>query len=70
MNYEKWGAEYLEDASRLKERVVQLRREFHGLRDEEAIRLSRRIAVLYDMYLECLHVGRLLTERGKVNERK
>lgn len=67
MDYTQWGAEYLKEADMLKERVDMLRGKFTGLGGEEAIRLSRRIAVLYDMYLECLRTGRCLTERGKAN---
>ncbi len=70
MDYKEWGAEYLEEAGRLKNRVDMLRHGFAGLKDEEAIRLSRRIAMLYGMYLECLHTGRLLAERGRADEQK
>lgn len=69
MNYRQWGAEYLEEAVGLKKRVGMLREELKGRGGEEAILLSRRIAMLYEMYLECLHTGRCLTERGKRNEK-
>lgn len=67
MDYTQWGAEYLKEADILKKRVDMLREKYIGLGGEEAIRLSRRIAVLYEMYLECLRTGRCLTERGKTN---
>lgn len=57
------GAEYLREADRLKKRVDGLRGQFRGLRDEEAAVLARRIAMLYETYLECLRTGRELTER-------
>lgn len=70
MDYGQWGAEYLEEADRLKKRVDALRKEFTGLRNEDAILLYRRIAMLYEMYLECLHTGRCLTERGEADEKE
>jgi hypothetical protein len=69
MNYKQWGAEYLQEADKLKKRVDLLRGQFHGLRDEESIRLAQRIEMMYEMYLECLHTGRILTERGVRDER-
>ena len=70
MDYREWGAEYLEEAQRLKKRVGTLRREYAGLRSEEAILLYRRIAMLYAMYLECFHTGRYLTEKGELYEKR
>ena len=70
MNYLTWGSEYLAEAAMLKQRVDRLRREFTGLHDEKAILLYRRIASLYEMYLECLHTGRYLTERGEFHEER
>lgn len=70
MDYREWGAEYLEEAQRLKSRVGALRREYAGLHSEEAILLYRRIAMLYAMYLECLHTGRHLTEKGELYEKR
>lgn len=70
MDYREWGAEYLEEAQRLKKRVENLRRKYAGLRSEEAILLYRRIAMLYGMYLECLHTGRYLAEKGEAYEKR
>lgn len=70
MDYREWGGEYLAEAARLKKRVDELRRSYSGLRDEQAILLSRRITMLYGMYLECLHTGRYLTEKGEAYEKR
>ena len=68
MNYTQWGAEYLREAEELKRKVDGLRAQLAGLPGEDAVLLARRIAMLYEMYLECLHTGRVLTERGGANE--
>ncbi len=66
MNYKQWGAEYLEEAEQAERSgLFSCGGNFTACGDEEAILLSRRIAVLYDMYLECLHTGRLLDGKGK-----
>jgi hypothetical protein len=70
MNYLAWGAEYLAEAAALKRRVDKLRKQFTGLHDEESILLYRRIATLYEMYLECLRTGKYLTEKGEFYEKR
>lgn len=68
MNYTQWGAEYLREAEELKRKADGLRAQLACLSGEDAVLLARRIAMLYEMYLECLHTGRVLTERGGANE--
>lgn len=70
MDYREWGREYLAEAAGLKKRVDGLRRANRGLRDEQAMLLSRRITMLYGMYLECLHTGRYLIEKGEAYEKR
>lgn len=60
-----WGMEYLEEAERLREYLAPLRRELKAASGEERIGLYRRVSMLCEMYLELLHTGRDLTERGE-----
>ena len=63
--YGEWSAQYMKEAEILRERVERLRTEARGIRNsDEADRLSWRAAMLYGMYLDCLHTGRLLAERS------
>lgn len=68
MDYCGWGREYLGEALRLKRHAAPLRARLAGLRGEDRALLARRIAMLNEMYLECLHTGRELIERGKFYE--
>ena len=65
MDYHEWGTEYLNEAKNLKERLTPLRRQARQARNEEAAGLYRRIALLNDMYLDCLHTGRYLAGIGE-----
>lgn len=64
MDYHEWGMEYLEEAEKLKERIAPLRRQAGTAGSEAAIKLYRRISVLNEMYLDCLHTGRYLVQSG------
>lgn len=64
MDYRTWGKEYLEEAQRLKQRLVPVRQQLHrrGLGVEESRNLAWREKTLYEMYLECRATGKYLTE--------
>ncbi|MCY1715146.1 hypothetical protein [Caproiciproducens galactitolivorans] len=64
MNYKEWGMTYLEEAEKLKERLVPLKRQAKTADNETASQLYRRAALLNDMYLDCLHTGRYLIQSG------
>jgi hypothetical protein len=64
MDYNEWGMQYLNEAQKLKERLAPLRRQARAVNSQAASKLYRRIATLNDMYLDCLHTGKYLTERG------
>jgi hypothetical protein len=64
MDYNEWGRQYLNEAEKLKEYLTPLRRQARTLSGKKAAVLFRRIAMLNEMYLDCLHTGRFLTERG------
>lgn len=65
MDYIAWGQEYLDQANILYEKLEALKkREKYAKRRPDAS-LQRNIAILYSMYLECRHTGRLLQERGE-----
>lgn len=65
MDYMAWGAEYLEEAAKLKARSDQLQEQLKTERGEDAVRLYGRFSMIREMYLECLRTGRDLEERGK-----
>lgn len=65
MDYEKWGAEYLVEAETLKRREEDASRSLTKAEGEQAAQLEWRRALLHEMYLECMHIGRELQQRGK-----
>lgn len=64
MRDSEWGLEYLREAQKLKEHLAPLRRELKAASGEDAVLLYRRISMLEEMYLELVHTGRYLCERG------
>lgn len=64
MNYIDWGNVYLQEAERLRDRVRSLRRKARQEDDSKTDAYSARIALLYSMYLDCLHTGQFLIENG------
>lgn len=70
MDYSCWGMQYLREAETLKSHAAALRQKLKGLTGEDTILMYRRISMLYTMYLECLHTGRFLLERGEQGEPK
>lgn len=65
MDYNEWGTQYLAEARKLKEHLAPLRGQARKENNETAAKLYRRIAVLNDMYLDCLHTGNYLIECGR-----
>ena len=66
MNYMQWVHEYLEEAGRLKNRLHHLRQRAKTAEcNEAADKLYRRIGMLNDMYLDCLHTAYKLLEWGR-----
>lgn len=64
MDFYEWGTDYLCEAERLRDYLKPLRRELKTACGEDGVLLERRVSMLYDMYLELLHTGRDLRERG------
>ncbi len=64
MNYNEWGTQYLKEAQNIKDHLTPLRQRVKTARNREAERLNRRIAAMNEMYLDCLHTGKFLTETG------
>ena len=52
----------MKEAQMLKAHAAPLKRALKTAEGEAAPLLYRRIAMLEEMYLECLHTGRLLTD--------
>ena len=65
MDYRKWGQEYLREAAMLKRYLEPLRRELKRVSGQDAVLLYRRVAMLNEMYLECLHTGKELVGKGE-----
>lgn len=65
MDYVAWGAEYLEEAFKLKKRSDCLRKQLEARKGEDTIQLYGRYSMIREMYLECLRTGRDLQERGR-----
>lgn len=65
MDYRNWGRGYLLEAAMLKRHMEPLRRELKRVSGQDAILLYRRISMLNEMYLECLHTGNELVKRGE-----
>jgi len=63
MNYNKWSAEYLSEAEKIKERIGYIKTEVKAKNPNERRNKLHRINILYDMYLDCLHIGKYLGER-------
>ena len=66
MDYTEWGKNYLDEANALKERIAPLKRELKTAEREAAPLLFRRIVLLEEMYLDCLHTGKYLIKRAKI----
>ena len=65
MDYNILAKEYLLEAKRLHARVCLLQSEAAPFAPKkEAEKRTERIAMLYDMYLECKQIGRYLLECG------
>lgn len=52
--------EYLTEAETIQKRITALKAELRTASSSQSNELNRRIAILYTMYLECRHTGRLL----------
>lgn len=64
--YTTWSNEYLKEAENLKRRVNLLREKARTeYSRDEAEHFLWRASMLYGMYLDCLHNGRLLRERSR-----
>lgn len=61
-DYISWGQEYLDEAERIKRRLLVIRTERdYDIAGEQA----QRVQMLYTMYLECLVTGHTLQKRGR-----
>lgn len=61
-DYISWGQEYLDEAERIKRRLLVIRAERdYDIAGEQA----QRVQMLYTMYLESLVTGHALQKRGR-----
>lgn len=67
MNYIEWSNEYYLESQKLQEKITALNAELksRSRSDENGVlALKHRIAVLYSMYLDCMHTAQVLSSRG------
>ena len=62
MEFTQLAREYRTEAENLKRRMETLKEQLKTARCSEAREINRRLAILYTMYLECRHTGKVLTE--------
>ena len=62
MEFTQLAREYCTETEILKRRMDMLKEQLKTARYSEAREINRRLAILYTMYLECRHTGKLLTE--------
>lgn len=65
MQYQEWGEDYLAEAERIKQHIETIRAGWRDKSPDEKLSVNRRTNLLYEMYLECRHTGRLLSARGQ-----
>jgi len=63
-DYISWGQEYLDEAERIKRRVLGIRAA-RGPDTDAGAEQAQRVQMLYTMYLECLVTGHALQKRGR-----
>ena len=61
-DFAQWAQEYLDEAAAIQARINDLREESKTATISQLADLRYRMAMLYTMYLECRHTGRLLQE--------
>lgn len=62
MDFQKWSAEYAAEAATVKKRIDQLRIQRLNGSCADMLELDRRIAILYNMYLELRHTAGVLAK--------
>lgn len=65
MDYNTWSKTYWEEALRVKARMEHLQQEGQGATREEFLLRKRRLTILYEMYLDCVHTAKTLNRRAK-----
>ena len=64
LNLTAWSMEYWKEAERVRERLERLRQSDPPVNQEEDLLLQRRMRILYDMYLDCVHTAKYLERRA------
>lgn len=64
MNLTAWSMEYWKEAERVRERLECLRQCEPPADLEEDLLRQRRMRILYDMYLDCVHTAKYLEQRA------
>lgn len=68
MDYTAWSMAYWEEASRVQERMAQVRQEGLPPSPQEETLQRRRLSILYEMYLDCVHTAKDLGRRAQRQE--
>ena len=69
-DFAQWAQEYLDEAAAIQARIAVLREESKTATISQLNDLRYRMSMLYTMYLECRHTGRLLTEHPAAQREK
>lgn len=67
MDYLTWSRTYWEEADRVRERMDRIRQQEN--RPAEEISRKRRLTILYEMYLDCVHTAQALERRAAPERR-
>lgn len=68
MDYTAWSMAYWEEASRVQERMARVRQEGLPPSPQEEALQRRRLSILYEMYLDCVHTAKDLGRRAQRQE--
>lgn len=66
MTYQEWADDYLEESNKLKAKISEIKEQMPSMPVQALQLAEQRVGSLYTMYLECLHIYRLLSKRTGV----
>lgn len=62
MDYITWSRAYWDEAARVRDRMDRIRKQEN--RPAEELTRKRRLTILYEMYLDCVHTAQALERRA------
>ncbi len=67
MDYITWSRTYWDEAARVRDRMERIRKQ--ESRPAEELARKRRLTILYEMYLDCVHTAQALERRSGTERR-